>query len=158
LEEENAEEPKEDDSMELQDDTVPHEDEIPIRSSEKVSGNKKHSQDESERASGERIDEGGDVEMCVEVDGDKVETLGAARGSETMFHTMPGELMADTSQQDLMSPEDYHAMRSQLESQLATWSQVSIMDGLNEQFVDTDSFYLKIGRCQGFYSVMQYKD
>jgi hypothetical protein len=31
-----------------------------------------------------------------------------------------------------MSPEDYHVMRSQLESQLATWSQVSIMDGSNE--------------------------
>lgn len=121
--------------MELQDDTVPHEDEIPVRSSEKVLGNKKHSQEESERPSGESVDEGGDAEMCVEVDGDKVETLGAARGSETTFHTVPGEIVADTSQQDLMSPEDYHAFRSQLENQLATWSQVSIMEGLNEQLL-----------------------
>jgi hypothetical protein len=139
LEDENGEEPKEDDCMDLQDDPVPEEDEIPTRSSEQVSGDKKHSKDESERTSGDRVDEGGDVEMCVEVDGDKVETLGAARGSETTFHTVFAEIMTDTSQQELMSPEDYHAMRSQLESQLATWSQVSIMDYLCEQFVDTDT-------------------
>jgi hypothetical protein len=128
LEDEDAEEPKEDDSMELEDDPVPDEDEIPTKNAERVSSDKKLIKDKDEKTSGEGGDEGGDVEMCVEVEGDKVETLGAARGSESTFHTMFSEITADTSQHELISPEDNHSLRSQLESQLATWSQVSMKD------------------------------
>jgi hypothetical protein len=135
LEEENGEEPKEDDNMELQDDMVPDEHEIPTRSSEEVAGNKKRSKDESEQTSGETADEDGQVEMCVEVHGDKVDTLGASRGSETTFHTVAGEIMADSYQPEGLSPEDYCSMRSELESQLATWSRVSMKDDSNEHSV-----------------------
>lgn len=114
--------------MELEDDPVPDEDEIPTKNAERVSSDKKLIKDKDEKTSGEGGDEGGDVEMCVEVEGDKVETLGAARGSESTFHTMFSEITADTSQHELISPEDNHSLRSQLESQLATWSQVSMKD------------------------------
>jgi hypothetical protein len=128
LENEDAEEAKEDDGMEFQDDLVSDEEEIPTKNSEKVSSDKKHSENKDEKMSGVKVDEGGDVEMCVEVEGDKVETLGAARGSETTFHTMFGDITADTCQYELISPEDYNSMRSELESQIATWSQVSRQD------------------------------
>jgi hypothetical protein len=134
LEDEDGEELKEDDSVELQGDSVPVEDEIPTKNSEKVSNDKKQSNDKNERMSGERVDEGGDTEMCVEVDGDKVETLGAARGSETTFHTALGDVASDATQLELMSAEDYHTMRSQLESQLAAWSQVSINGDLQSEY------------------------
>jgi midasin len=61
--------------------------------------------------------------MCVEVDGDKVETLGAARGRETTFHTALGDVASDAVELEMMSAEDHRTMRSQLESQLAAWSQ-----------------------------------
>jgi hypothetical protein len=134
LEDENGEEPKEDDNMELQDDTAPDEREIPTRSSEDVAGNKRR-KDETERTSGETVDEDGRVEMRVEVHGDKVDTLGAPRGSESTFHTVAGEVIADTCQQEGMSPEDYCAIRSELESQLASWSRVSMKDDSNGHFV-----------------------
>lgn len=139
MEDENGEEPKEDDSMELVDDTVPEEGEMPTQSLEEASGSKKRSEDESERASGETVAEEGGVELCVEVDGDKVDTLGAVRGNETTFHTVPGEVMTDICQQKSLSPEDYCAMRSELERQLATWSQVCIMDDSHEHFIDAGS-------------------
>jgi hypothetical protein len=129
LEAEDGEEAKEDDNMEFQADLVSDEEEIPTKNSEKVSSDKKHSENKDEKMSGGKVDEGGDVEMCVEVEGDKVETLGAARGSETTFHTMFGDITADTSQCELISPEDYNTMKSQLETQIATWSQVSRKDG-----------------------------
>jgi hypothetical protein len=125
LEDEDGEKPKQDDNIELQDDSVPDEDDIPTKNSEKLSGDKQ-SKDKSERKYGERVDEGGETDMCVEVEGDKVETLSAARGSETTFHTALGDVTSDASQLELMSAEDHHTMRSQLESQLATWSQVSV--------------------------------
>jgi hypothetical protein len=125
LEEEDGEKLKQDDNIELQDDSVPDEDEIPTKNSEKVSGDKQN-KDKSERKYGERVDEGGDTEMCVEVDGDKVETLCAARGSETTFHTALGDVASDAAELELMSAEDHRTMRLQLESQLATWSQVSV--------------------------------
>lgn len=128
LENEDGDEAKEDDSMEFQDDMVSHEEEVSTKTSEKVSSDKKHSENKDEKMSGMKVDEGGDVEMGVEVEGDKVETLGAARGSETTFHTMFGDITADTSQYESVSPEDYHTLRSQLESQIATWSQVSMKD------------------------------
>jgi hypothetical protein len=139
LEDENGEEAKEDENMELQDDMVPDEREIPTRSSEEVAGNKKHGKDDNERTSGQPVDEEGQVEMCVEVDGDKVDTLGASRGNETTFHTVPGEMLADTCQQKDLSPGDYCALRSELQSQLASWSQVSIQ---NDSSVHTDRSFL----------------
>ena len=150
MEDEDGEKPKQDDIIELQDDSVSDDDdddEIRTKNSEKVSGDKKQSKDKSERKYGERVDEGGDTDMCVEVDGDKVETLGAARGSETTFHTALGDVASDTSQLELMSAEDYRTLRSQLESQLATWSQVSVQGDFhcdctfvcNEHFIDDTS-------------------
>lgn len=128
MEDEDGEDAKEDDNMDFQEDLVSDEEEIPTKSSEKIPGDKKHSESKDEKKSGAKVDDGGDVEMSVEVEGDKVETLGAARGSETTFHTMFGDITADTSQYELMSPEDYNTLRSQLESQIATWSQVSKKD------------------------------
>ena len=148
MEEEDGEKPKQDDSIELQDDSIPDEDEIPAKNSEKVSVDKQN-KDKSERKYGERVDEGGDTEMCVEVDGDKVETLGAARGSETTFHTALGDVASDALELELMSAEDHRTMRSQLESQLATWSQVSVKGDFhcdytfvyNQHFVDDTSMF-----------------
>jgi len=125
LEEEDGEKLKQDDNIELQDDSVLDEDEIPTKNTEKVSGDKQN-KDKSERKYGERVDEGGDTDMCVEVDGDKVETLGAARGRETTFHTALGDVASDAVELEMMSAEDHRTMRSQLESQLAAWSQVSV--------------------------------
>lgn len=147
MEEENGEKPKQDDGIELQGDSVPDEDEIPTKNSEKVPGDKQN-KDESERKYGERVDEGGETDMCVEVDGDKVETLGAARGSETTFHTALGDVASDAVELELMSAEDHRTMRSQLESQLATWSQVSVKSDFhcdvifvhNQRFVDDTSY------------------
>jgi hypothetical protein len=146
LEEEDGEKPKQDDSIELQDDAVPDQDEIPTKNSEKVSGDKQN-KDKSERKYGERADEGGDTDMCVEVDGDKVETLGAARGSETTFHTALGDVASDAVELELMSAEDHRTIRSQLESQLAAWSQVSVKGDFhcdytsvyNQHFIDGTS-------------------
>jgi hypothetical protein len=125
LEDEDGDKPKQDDAVELQDDSAPEEDEIPTKDSEKVSGDKQN-KDKSERKNGERVEEGGETEMCVEVEGDKVDTLGAARGSETTFHTALGDIASDASRLELMSAEEHRTMRSLLESQLATWSQVSV--------------------------------
>lgn len=146
LEEEDGEKPKQDDSIELQDDAVPDQDEIPTKNSEKVSGDKQN-KDKSERKYGERADEGGDTDMCVEVDGDKVETLGAARGSETTFHTALGDVASDAVELELMPAEDHRTIRSQLESQLAAWSQVSVKGDFhcdytsvyNQHFIDGTS-------------------
>jgi hypothetical protein len=148
LEEEDGEKPKQDDSIELQDDSVTDEDEIPIKNSEKVSGDKQN-KDKSERKYGERVDEGGDTDMCVEVDGDKVETFGAARGRETSFYTALGDVASDAIELELMSAEDHRTMRLQLESQLATWSQVSVKGDFhcdcsfvyNQHFVDVTSMF-----------------
>lgn len=134
MEDEGGEKLTEDDSVELQDDSVPDEDEIPTKNSEKVSSDKKQSEDKNDRMAGQRVDEGGDTEMCVEVDGDKVETLGAARGSETTFHTALDDIASDATQLQLMSAEDYHTMRSQLEIQLATWSQVSMKGDFHSEY------------------------
>jgi hypothetical protein len=133
LEDEDGEKPEEDESIELHDDWDPDEDEILAKNSEKLSSDKQ-SKDKNERISGERVDEGGDTEMCVEVDGDKVETLGAARGNETTFHTALGDVASDAAQLELMSADSYHTMRSELENQLATWSQVSMKADLQFEY------------------------
>ncbi|KAJ4439021.1 hypothetical protein ANN_14977 [Periplaneta americana] len=118
-----GDEPKEDDDIEMQDnEDVEEENEIPTQKADKVASEKKR-KERNEKRSGEKVDEGGDVDMSVEVEGEKIETLGAARGNESTFHTLFGEIQGDVSPQDIISADDYHALRSQLENQLSTWSE-----------------------------------
>ncbi|XP_068082683.1 midasin [Anabrus simplex] len=121
LEEEPAEDPSPDEKMELQKDEppVPEEQDIPSQKSEKVPGKKKKEGDE--RNTGD-IDAEGEVETRVEVEGESVPTLGAARGSETTYHTSHDKMMSDIihiEDTDL----DPVAVRNELEKQLATWAQ-----------------------------------
>ena len=117
---------KEDEIMEIEVEPEPEESEAPKVEAEKMPRDSKHSTDKEEKISGEKVDEGGDVEMGmeVEVEGEKVETLGAERGRETTFHTVLSDIETAASNKDMLSMEDHEALRTQLENQLASWSQV----------------------------------
>ncbi|KAJ9581374.1 hypothetical protein L9F63_023450, partial [Diploptera punctata] len=124
LEDEEGEELKDDEIMEIQSESEPEVIEAPEQDAEKISSNKQPNEKE-QKVSGENVEEGGDIKMEVEieVEGEKIETLGVARGNETTFHTVMPDVEAIVPHEDVLLMEDHETLRSQLENQLATWSE-----------------------------------
>ncbi|PSN42598.1 hypothetical protein C0J52_08698, partial [Blattella germanica] len=125
MEEQEAEEIKDEETMDIVEEPEPPTvEEAPKLNAEKVSSEKKVDDNNKEKTAGEKVDEGGDVEMVVEVEGEKVETVGVARGNETTFHTMPSATEAfESVHPELSSAEIDQALRSEMEMRLAAWSQ-----------------------------------
>ncbi|XP_046979446.1 midasin-like [Schistocerca americana] len=118
LEEEKGEELNDDD-IEMIEDQPPANEKSPQQRipAENVPGAK----DKSDLA-GENMDTGGDGETNVEVEGERVETVGVKRGAETTFNTTIKESESVPVSRQVVE-EETQAIRLALEKQLGSWVQ-----------------------------------